>query len=106
MMGQKETMAVAEEIGGGTLRRMILVVTAVALMAVMLLAMAMPAFAHTVSNPHDPANPYATGTAGPGETAIYTYKAPPAYGYPAPGKKAAGGNVGDTLNGCHGPACP
>ena len=34
MMGQKETMAVAEEIGGGTLRRMILVVTAVALMAV------------------------------------------------------------------------
>ena len=45
MMGQKETMAVAEEIGGGTLRRMILVVTAVALMAVMLLAMAMPAFA-------------------------------------------------------------
>ena len=58
-MGQKETMAVAEEIGGGTLRRMILVVTAVALMAVMLLAMAMPAFADQPRN-----RPGATGNPG------------------------------------------
>ncbi len=64
-MGQKETtMTVAtEEIGGGTLfRRMILVLVAAALMAVMMAVMSAPAFAF--------ANPDSNGNAGsaPGHT--------------------------------------
>ena len=63
-MGHKEmTMTVAEkEKGGGTLRRMILVLAAVALMAVMMVAMAAPAFARSFyhGGPGGPA-PESTG---------------------------------------------
>ena len=89
MMGQRQT--VAEQEAGGALRRIMLVAAAVALMALVMAANAMPAFAVGKTEPescglgfvvshgaqffggtgHMPDNEYNPGTTNPGENLQY-----------------------------------
>ena len=88
------------------MRRILLVLSVAALMAVMMVAMAAPAFAdkgggHCLTNSTDLPTP--SGCTEPHKnTAVFTYRGPEE----APGSTAQGGKPGYSGTGaCHGPHC-
>ena len=99
-------------------------ISVMAVMVAMVAVTAAPAFAdrgggHYVANPAASnsdigpyggpyPSPYATGDAGPGKTAVYTWRTPTSEGGDPPKSDAKGGHPGyDYQSGtCHGPACP
>ena len=96
------------------MKRIMVLLTMVALMAVMMATSVAPAFAapgHEITNPRailtdleNPDAPYASGSSDSylnGGTYVVTYKGPES----PPGSGAAGGNPGSSGYTCHGPGC-